>query len=79
MVARLSERELIRVAITKEKAPFGLYSCAAVQAGFGKVKNVLTRLTTSTHRVPWKMRKSMKPQSKKRNSISEEDIGLKPG
>ncbi len=49
MVARLSERELIQVAITKKKAPFGLYSCAVVQAGFGKVKKVLTRLTTSTH------------------------------
>jgi len=40
MQAALSERELIQLAINREKASFALYSGAAVQAGSEKVKKV---------------------------------------
>ena len=44
MQATLSERELIQVAIKREKASFALYSRAAVEAGSGKVKKVFNRI-----------------------------------
>ncbi|MDP2601425.1 MAG: ferritin family protein [Deltaproteobacteria bacterium] len=44
MQATLSERELIQVAINREKASFALYSRAAVQAGCRKVKKVFNRI-----------------------------------
>jgi len=44
MQATLSERELIQVAINREKASFALYSRAAVQAGCGKIKKVFNRI-----------------------------------
>jgi len=44
MQATLSERELIQVAINREKTSFALYSCAAVQAGSEKVKKVFNRI-----------------------------------
>jgi rubrerythrin len=44
MQAILSERELIQVAINREKTSFALYSCAAVQADSEKVKKVFNRI-----------------------------------
>ncbi len=44
MQATLSERELIQVAIKREKASFALYSCAAVQASSEQVKKVFNRI-----------------------------------
>ncbi len=44
MQATLSERELIQVAINREKTSFALYSRAAVQAGSEKVKKVFNRI-----------------------------------
>lgn len=44
MHATLSERELIQVAIKREKASFALYSRAAVEAGSEKVKKVFNRI-----------------------------------
>jgi rubrerythrin len=44
MRATVSEQELIRVAINREKASFALYGRAAVQAGSEKVKKVFNRI-----------------------------------
>ena len=44
MQATLSERDLIQLAINKEKNSFALYSRAAVQAGSEKVKKVFNRI-----------------------------------
>ena len=44
MQATLSERDLIQLAINKEKTSFALYSRAAVQAGSEKVKKVFNRI-----------------------------------
>jgi len=44
MQATLSGRELIQLAINREKASFALYSRAAVQAGSEKVKKVFNRI-----------------------------------
>jgi len=50
MQATLSERELIRVAINRAKASFTLYSRAAVQAGYEKVKKVFNRIARDVKR-----------------------------
>ncbi len=44
MQATLSGRELIQLAINREKASFALYSRAAVQAGSEKIKKVFNRI-----------------------------------
>ena len=44
MQATLSGRELIQLAINREKASFALYSRAAVHAGSEKVKKVFNRI-----------------------------------
>ena len=44
MQATLSERELIQVALNREKTSFALYSHAAVQAGSEKVKKIFNRI-----------------------------------
>jgi rubrerythrin len=44
MQATLSERELTQLAINREKASFGFYCHAAVQAGSEKVKKVFNRI-----------------------------------
>ena len=44
MQATLSERELIQVAINRAKVCLALYSHAAVEADFEKVKKVFNRI-----------------------------------